>query len=153
MNSYSQTLKWDISTGSPEDNLSFIKQVELDLSNESAEDRRNGNHIKLQISWIATLSKFTWMQDQDKVYIESTAMIHGRSTNCCIMQILLYLRFNMKHETYDRDTISLGRIRRRLQCSPTKMCRSMLVWMGQLLPSMIRIFHRQWRACKHSHRV
>ena len=34
MKSDSQTLKWDISKGSPEDNLSFIKQVEMDLSNE-----------------------------------------------------------------------------------------------------------------------
>ena len=50
MNSDSQTLKWDISKGSPEDNLSFIKQVEMDLSNESVEDRRNGNRIKYRIS-------------------------------------------------------------------------------------------------------
>ena len=59
-----QTLKWDISKDSPEDNLSFIKQVEMDLSNESVEDRRNGNRIKNRISWIATLSKFTWIPDQ-----------------------------------------------------------------------------------------
>ena len=59
MNSISQTLKWEISKGSPEDNLSFIKQVDMDLSNESVEDRRNGNHIKHRMSWIATLSKFT----------------------------------------------------------------------------------------------
>ena len=36
----------------------------MDLSNESVEDRRNGNSIKYQISWIATLSKFTWVPDQ-----------------------------------------------------------------------------------------
>ena len=30
-----QTLRWDISKGNPEDNLDFIKQVEMDLSNES----------------------------------------------------------------------------------------------------------------------
>ena len=63
MNSDSQTLKFDISNGSPEDNLGFIKQVEMDLSNESVEDRGNGNRIKHRISWIATLSKFTWIPE------------------------------------------------------------------------------------------
>ena len=51
MNSDSQTLKWDISKGSSEDKLSFIKQVEMDLSNELAEDCRNGNRFKHRISW------------------------------------------------------------------------------------------------------
>ena len=67
MNSDSQTLK-----GSPEDNLSFIKQVEMDLSIESVEDRRNGNRTKHRISWMATLSKFTWIQDQG-----SCQSLHG----------------------------------------------------------------------------
>ena len=49
MNSDSQTLKWDISKGSL-DNLSFNKQMEMDLSNESVEDHRNGNCIKYLIS-------------------------------------------------------------------------------------------------------
>ena len=72
MNSDPQTLKWDISKGSPEDNLSFIKQVEMDLSNESMEDSRNANRIKHRISWIATLSQFTWIPDQ-----ESYQSLHG----------------------------------------------------------------------------
>ena len=63
MNSDSQTLKRDISKGSLQNNLSFIKQLDMDLSKESLEDPRNGNCINHQISWIATLSKFTWIPD------------------------------------------------------------------------------------------
>ena len=42
-----------------------------------------------------------WIKGPAKAYMESTAMICGKSTNCCTMQSLLYLRFNTKHETSD----------------------------------------------------
>ena len=50
MNNDSQTLRWDISKGNPEDNLAFIKQVEMDLSNESVEERRENRKIKHLLS-------------------------------------------------------------------------------------------------------
>ena len=65
MKSDPQTSKRDISKCCPEDNLSFIKQVEMDLSNESVEDRRNGNRIEYDVSRIATRPKITWIQDQE----------------------------------------------------------------------------------------
>ena len=65
MISDSQLLKQDLSKGNQEDNLSFTKQVEVDLTNESVEDRNNGNHTKHYISWIFTLSEFTWMPNQE----------------------------------------------------------------------------------------
>ena len=55
MNNDSQTLRWDISKGNPEDNLDFIKQVEMDLSNESVEERQGNQRIKHSLSWIATV--------------------------------------------------------------------------------------------------
>ena len=64
MNSDPQTLKWDISKRNPEVNLSYIKQVDMDLANEPVEDRMNGNSTKYNISCISTLSKFfTWIPD------------------------------------------------------------------------------------------
>ena len=53
------------SKGNPEHNLGFIKQVEMDLSNEPVEDRRNGYSIEHQIPWIATLSKVIWITNQE----------------------------------------------------------------------------------------
>ena len=53
MNNDSQTLRWDILKGNPEDNLDFIKQVVMDLSNESVEERRGNRRIKHSLSWIA----------------------------------------------------------------------------------------------------
>ena len=100
MKSDSHTLKWDISKGSPEDNLSFIKQVEMDLSNESVEDRRNGNRIKNRISWNATLSKFAWIPDQGSCQ-GLHGMTRGRSTNCCKMQYLLYSVSTFQYEARD----------------------------------------------------
>ena len=55
MNNDSKTLRWDISKGNPEDNLAFIKQVEMDLSNESVEERRRYRRIKHSLSCIATV--------------------------------------------------------------------------------------------------
>ena len=47
MNNDSQTLRIDLSKGNPEDNLDFIKQVDMDLSNESVEERRGNRRINL----------------------------------------------------------------------------------------------------------
>ena len=55
MNNDSQTLRIDISKGNPEDNLDFIKQVEMSLSNESVEERQGNRRIKHLLSWIATV--------------------------------------------------------------------------------------------------
>ena len=44
-----------MSMGNPEVNLDFIKQVGMDLSNESVEERRGNRRTKHSLSWIATV--------------------------------------------------------------------------------------------------
>ena len=108
MNSDSQTLKWDIQVlkGYPEDNLCFIKQVAMDLSNESVEDSKNGNRITYSLSWIASLAKFIWIPDQEPCafnngyYRYDMWQIEKLLRNADTL-VRLYPRLKTKHEIYD----------------------------------------------------
>ena len=109
------------------------RQSQLQQANGDGSVQRIGgrsqkwNCIKYLISWIATLSKYTWVPDQgscqslhgvyryDTWQIDEFKLLH----NAVFLVLLLYLRFNMKHETYYMIWCSLI-------CRPTKVCWSRL---------------------------
>ena len=146
---------YTISKGSPKDNLSFMKQMEMDLSNESVEDCRNSTVSNIGFPGLPlypiyldigsrVLPKFTWSLPlslrYDTLQPESDELLHNTHT--------FVSTFQYETQTYYMTRCSL-------QCSLMKKCWSLLVWMGQWLPSRIRILVLpwQWRVCKCSHRV
>ena len=76
MNNDSQTLKWDTLKGNPEDNICLQKQVFMDISNSSVEDRTGGVRNKHSLSWITTIIQKARLPPQDEVEYDNALGVY-----------------------------------------------------------------------------